>query len=344
MLPFARHAGARVGVLVALAAVAWLCSSVLWSAQAKGAPKSPRPTTHACSSNRGRGRGCAIRARARARQASKPVGQPTTWDPSGQPMPAGDIPGWHQVFADNFANDNVPVGAFSGCSWPTGRTIAQMGCTGLAAYPDVQAKWGAYPDGSADTSHNGTYYPSRTVSIKNGLMNLHVHTETLNGRVVHMVSAPMPKVPGGVNGGGLRYGRYVIRFRSDALRGYKIAWMLWPDTEIWPQDGEIDFPEGDLDGSFSAFMHHMGASSGTQQDAYPTNARYTSWHTASLDWRSTSCRFTLDGNVIGTSYNHLPSTPMHWVLQTETTLDGTIPSNATAGNVQIDWVAAYTPA
>src|SRR5690242_12804522 len=32
-------------------------------------------------------------------------------DPSGQPMPVGDLPGWHQIFTDNFAA-NVPLGSF----------------------------------------------------------------------------------------------------------------------------------------------------------------------------------------------------------------------------------------
>jgi hypothetical protein len=35
---------------------------------------------------------------------------------------------------------------------------------------------------------------------------------------------------------------------------------------------------------------------------------------------------------------------MHWVLQTETGLDGIVPADSTAGNVQIDWVAVYRPA
>src|SRR5215472_1874929 len=31
--------------------------------------------------------------------------------PSGEPMPVGDIPGWHQVFSDDFTTD-VPLGSF----------------------------------------------------------------------------------------------------------------------------------------------------------------------------------------------------------------------------------------
>ena len=35
---------------------------------------------------------------------------------------------------------------------------------------------------------------------------------------------------------------------------------------------------------------------------------------------------------------------MHWVLQTETNLDGRPIADTTAGHVQIDWVAAWRPA
>jgi beta-glucanase (GH16 family) len=250
-------------------------------------------------------------------------------------MPVGDLPGWHQVFADDFTTD-VPVGGFSGCRW--GRNLMHSRCSDLP--PSVAAKWVAYADGWKDTSGNGTYYPSRVLSIRDGLLNYRLHTE----RGVHMVAAPVPKIPGGVNDGGLRYGRYVVRFRSDALHGYKTAWLLWPDSDIWPGDGEIDFPEGNLDGSFSAFVHHMNAGSGSQQDVYATTGLYTRWHTAVVEWTPSYCRFTLDGNVIGVSTDYIPSTPMHWVLQSETAIDGSVPRDSTAGNVQIDWVVAYTPA
>lgn len=32
----------------------------------------------------------------------------------------------------------------------------------------------------------------------------------------------------------------------------------WPDDEIWPLNGEVDFPEGGLNGTIDAFMHHQG--------------------------------------------------------------------------------------
>jgi beta-glucanase (GH16 family) len=239
-------------------------------------------------------------------------------DPSGQAMPVGDIPGWHQIFTDDLTT-NVPLGSFPSA---------------------VSSKWGAYPDGWHDTSGHGTYMPSKVVSVQNGVMSLHVHTE--NG--VHMVAVPYPLIRGDSSNNGQLYGRYAVRFRADPLVGYKTAFLLWPDSKVWPRDGEIDFPEGKLNGTISAFMHRQGGTSGRDKDAYSTSSTYRSWHTAVIEWGPSATKFILDGATIGTSTNRIPKTPMHWVLQTETALDGTVPSDRTAGDVQIDWVAVYRPA
>jgi hypothetical protein len=39
-----------------------------------------------------------------------------------------------------------------------------------------------------------------------------------------------------------------------------------------------------------------------------------------------------------------PSTAMHWVLQTETALDGSTPDDNVSGHVLIDWVAQWSKA
>ena len=238
-----------------------------------------------------------------------------TSDPSGEAMPVGDIPGWHQVFADDFTTD-VPLGSFPSA---------------------IANRWKAYPDGSKDTSGNGTYYPSKVVSIQNGVMNVYVHTE--NG--VHMVAAVGPILPNQVGSSQL-YGRYAIRFKADPVPGYKTAWLLWPDSEVWPRDGEIDFPEGGLASNICGYMHYQNGTSGGDQDKYCTPTTYTSWHTAVIEWLPTRLTFLLDGQVVGNSTSRIPNTPMHWVIQTETSL-ASVPTDTAAGNVQIDWVAMYSP-
>ena len=235
--------------------------------------------------------------------------------PSGQAMPVGDLPGWHQIFAENF-NTNASLGSFPG-----------------AAYGN---EFTTYPDGTPDTAGQqgapSRYEPSKVVSVSNGLLNLYLHTQ--NG--TPMAAAILPTLPGND-----LYGKYTVRFRSDELPGFKVAWLLWPDSEVWPGDGEIDFPESDLSGTINAFMHRQGATSGSDQDAYSTSATYSSWHTASIEWTPNAVNFILDGQLIGQSTNRIPNTPMHWVLQTESSLTS-CPAASTAGNLQIDWVTAYS--
>jgi hypothetical protein len=260
---------------------------------------------------------------------------PPTNCASGECLPVGDLSGWKQVFTDDFVS-NVSLGGFSGCD------TQSHSCSGLPA--DVRAKWFAYPDGWKDSAGTGTYMPSRVMSIQNGLMNLYLHSE--NGS--RLISAPVPIIPGAVGSeGGLLYGRYAIRFRADLMVGYKTAFMLWPDSEVWPRDGEINFPEGDLAGTpwstMYAFVHHQGATSSSDQDWYGSGVPYGDWHTAVIEWLPSRVSFILDGRTIGTSTSRLPNTPMHWVLQTPTT-ESILASLSTAGNVQIDWVAVWKPA
>lgn len=240
--------------------------------------------------------------------------------PSGETMPGDAGPGWRRVFADDFTV-TVPTGSFPAA---------------------VATRWTAYRDGWTDTSGNGTYMPSSVLSQHDGVLDYFVHTE----HGVHMVSAPLPIVPGAPGPeGGLVAGRYTVRFRSDVLPGYKTAWLLWPDSERWPTDGEIDFPEARLDGAdtTTAFMHRQG---GSGQDAYDSGIveAGTGWHTATIEWTPGSCRFTLDGRVLGTSTAQVPDTPMHLVLQTETYTSGPPPSDAVAGHVLVDWVTVDVPA
>ena len=230
-------------------------------------------------------------------------------------MPVGDLPGWKQIFTEDFTTA-APLGSF----------VATYG-----------GRWGVYGDGWKDTAGQteGTpsrYYPSRVLSVQNGILNKNLHTE--NG--VTMVAAVAPKI------GDQLYGRYAVRFRADEVAGFKTAWLMWPQSEVWPRDGEIDFPEGDLDATISAFTHHQGATWGGDQDAFSTATRYNAWHTAVTEWSPGRVNFFLDGKLIGSSTTQVPNTPMHWVLQTETCMGGCQPASTAVANLQIDWVVAYT--
>lgn len=248
------------------------------------------------------------------------VAASSKFDPSGEAMPVGDLNGWRQVFTDDFSTD-VALGDF-----PTA----------------VASKWSVYASPAKDTFGHGSYSPERVVSVDNGVLNKYIRAEGDE----FLVAALLPKVPGTSRQGQL-YGRYAVRFKTDRIEGYKIAWLLWPDSRVWPRDGEIDFPERNLaSDTVTGFVHYQGASRGNDQESVSAPYDSTKWHTAVIEWSPDLVVFILDGEVIERVTERVPNTPMHWVLQTETTLTSTMPPATAAGNVQIDWVAAwqYDPA
>jgi beta-glucanase (GH16 family) len=245
-------------------------------------------------------------------------------DPTLQELPTGDLPGWKQVFREDFDQGNVPVGRFPG--------------------PAYAAKWSAgYVDGTPDTAGQrgakSGYYPSKVLSVRNGMLDWYLHTE--NG--VSMGAAPTPKIPNSSTSphrdNSFLYGRFSVRFKADPLRGFKTAWLLWPDSGIWPRDGELDYPEGDLSTKFYGAVHKMG-NDPYATDVFSSGTTFTQWHVATMEWSPGKVEFFLDGRSIGAGTSKTPNVPMHYILQTEACLFG-CPKPDTAGHVYLDWIAIW---
>jgi Glycosyl hydrolases family 16 len=219
------------------------------------------------------------------------------------------------VFADDFKRA-IPLGSFPGA---------------------VSTRWGAYR-GTHDTSGHGMYVPGQVVSVHGGVLDIHLHTSDRT----HMVAAVYPKVPGGSSKDGFVLGRYVMRFRADETAGYKLVSLLWPDSGNNLRDGEIDFPEGDLNEKMYAYTHHANAQSASEQDWFATGKGFGGWHTAVIERRASSVKYWLDGRLVGTSTTHLSASPMSWVIQAETSLHRT-PSDAAQAHILIDWVGVFQP-
>lgn len=242
----------------------------------------------------------------------------TDWDPSGVSMPVGDIAGWHQVFADNFANDSYPLGSFTNCGF--------TGCPGLPNF-----HWGSAADGHPDTSTNCQYYASQTVSVQNGLLDMWVHTAP-NG--VCMVANLFPRVPK------FTYMMYSVRFRADSVLGYKLVDLLWPVNNT---NGEIDYPENQLQNGITGSLHQFaGDQDPTQLQRFTSGISSTAWHTATTVWTPNSLVFMLDGNVIGATATAVPNTPHTFMLRTESALGAAKPTPLVQGHLQIDWVTVYS--
>jgi hypothetical protein len=244
-------------------------------------------------------------APASAPPASAPP--PSSAAPSGVAMPTGNLSGWTQTFTEDFTK-TVARGSFPG---PYG------------------TNWLSY-NGFTDTSAVGDY-DQRIISAQNGTLDLYLHTE--NGRPKG--AAPIPLVNG--KWGGQSYGRFSIRMKSDSLPGYGTGFLLWTDSGNWA-DGEIDFPESGLADVVKGYNHCPGNPSKNCLVVNST-ARYTSWHTYTIEWRPERLSFLIDGAIVGTTTSNIPSKPLHWVMQVATT--GVKPAATTAGHLLIDWVTIH---
>ncbi len=203
--------------------------------------------------------------------------------------------------------------------------------TGIGTFPGsvYGERFSVYPDGWADTSGRGVYRPSEVLSVEDGMLTWDMRV--VDGQV--WGAAVLPTLPTY----GQTYGRYSLRFRADPAPGFGMAFLLWPDSERWPRDGEIDFPEGEFSGQISAYAHH--ASENGAVDSFSTGAGFRVWHVAEIEWRPESVRFLIDGRVVGTSTEAVPARSMHWVLQTGSTGE-TVPADGTHARVQVDWMEA----
>lgn len=242
---------------------------------------------------------------------------------SGKPVP-GAVLGWHQLMREDF-NTDCGRGKFIGNS----------------AYP----RWGAYKTGTTTTPPwKSGIYDNGILEVKNSCLILNVHS-TLLGKP--LTAALLPKL--GSTGKSIRRS---IRFKCDKLPGYKLAWLLWPNSGDWPKDGEIDFPECNLNGdTIKGFMHEQNATEGKEQLRAVTNTVATDgrWHTATINWKSGGwrtprCEFVLDGVSIAKFTTRVPNGPMHEVIQTEPELRWEKPSILTSGRIFIDWYAGYEAA
>lgn len=226
--------------------------------------------------------------------------------PSGQSMPVGDLAGWQQVLAEDFAVDA-----------PRGRVEP--------LYTDSLE---VYEAGIRDTAGRAVYDPARVLSVSDSVLRMHLHT--------HLgVPRSAVVVPDGWEG--QTYGRYSVRFRADPVPGYGLAFLLWPTDNLWER-GEIDFPEGPLTGAMQAFNHCVGEPERNCLVLSPGRS-FDKWTTATIEWTPTRLSFWLDGVEIGATVEDIPSSPMRWTLQSGSQ-EGMPPPSA-KGDIEIDWVVVY---
>jgi hypothetical protein len=243
-------------------------------------------------------------------------------------VPRGNTGRFRQVFATGF-DGGVPLGGFSDCGHNAETRAAY--CGGLTGR--WRTDWWAYPSGWPDTAKSGadgnrgapfggTYEPQDTVWVSGGAMHIRMFRPPTGGD--NHVAAVVPKAC--MN---MRYGKYSERFRVVRYApGFKSAHLFY-------QGGfEIDYPENDWGSTISAYTHPGEASFGT-------SAKWSSWHTTSIEWTPGSIRFLLDGAVIGTTTTQVSDMPMSWILQNESSIQGPYAAPGAVAQMDIGWVACY---
>lgn len=232
---------------------------------------------------------------------------------SGDAMPTGNLPGWTEVFTDDFNGSSLNRGS-----------------------------WGPY-SGMPGGDPGGWWDPSHAV-VGNGMLQLRSYRDAAHAN---------PTNPGGYVSGGVSsahalrqtYGKYLVRFRMDKGEGIAGIMLLWPSNDVWPP--EIDFGEdGGGSRDHSTVTLHYG--SADNQIARTVSGDFSQWHTLGVEWTPGQLVFTMDGRDWATiASSGVPSQAMEMDLQTQAgtcgNADDPCPNASTPNEVDmdVDWVAAY---
>jgi beta-glucanase (GH16 family) len=227
------------------------------------------------------------------------------------PMPVGNIPGWRQVFTDDFSGSQLDL-----------------------------SKWSVY-SGRPGGDQAGWFDPHH-VAVSHGMLVISAYRDRADRG--HWAT-------GGVSSGqGLvqTYGKYLVRVRFDRGAGVTHALLLWPASNSWPP--EIDFSEGNGSGTVGTFATlHYGQQNYRSAAGLPRLNLYQ-WHTLGVQWTPGEVQYTVDGRVWKTMRGKfVPAIPMVLDLQTQIWPCGSwarCPDATTPRVVRmyVDWVVAYAPA
>ncbi len=160
-------------------------------------------------------------------------------------------------------------------------------------------------------------------------------------------------VSGGLSGDvNLKYAHADVCFRVDKGAGYSAIALLWPQSEKWPDDGEIDIAEVNRGARAYAnsFVHNHA---NNDRLGHTTVADFTKWHVLSVDWTPDHVTFYLDGSKQWTvgldprTAGLVPTTSaMHLAIQLDQGCDAFVECRTAATPAKIvmhtDWVRMYS--
>jgi hypothetical protein len=280
----------------------------------------------------------------------------------------GSVPAMPGVTAGStrvFANGQLSGSALNaGANFPTATTVLTAnGQTGnfVSAYPYLSTGGEGYEDIPNGDTNNGTtnWFSMENVNYcappsgggpGNSLYYRMYYGSGKNGSGIYYTAAPIPtnadgSYAGPASGGGFLYGRWggcikLVTANSPPPTGYLIAYLLWTSANIWIE-GEIDYPNsipGDMSGTWGG-ASYLGNCQFEQTPYAPAPLTDGKYHTFYCDWpNSSEISCYLDGSLLGTLTEGIPSVPMRVSLQIEEGLNTGVPPQSSVILFELAWL------
>ena len=187
----------------------------------------------------------------------------------------------------------------------------------------------------AGHQNNGLRRPS-AISVANGVLT--ITAQMVNGT---LVSGAMSNLTN------YTYGKFEFRVKADVdSSGATSAVVLtWPQSEVWPDDGENDIFETHSDSNPYRTFFETNILSGAPLNEW-SKGHYvidaTQWHTVAMEWTATAIRIYIDGTLKWklSDPTAIVDKPHHLCIQ----LDAFKPTMTGISRMHVDWVKIYQPA
>jgi beta-glucanase (GH16 family) len=135
-----------------------------------------------------------------------------------------------------------------------------------------------------------------------------------------------------------------VRVRvPQGAKDYNAVALLWPSTDNWPGDGEVDFLELKNDATRHNVTGALHYSPDGQTDKWiggNVDVDATQWHNYAVEWTPTEMTFYVDAvpYFTTTDVENFPSTAMQLCLQ----FDVAGSDLAGGGQMEVAWARMYS--
>jgi hypothetical protein len=206
----------------------------------------------------------------------------------------------------------------------TGYTIAKC-----EDFNSGQGAFGGYDGGGGDTVVGGGRKSSQCSD---------------SGGVLILAQSSDGSTCGGSTNFSQRYGFWEARMRAYSTGTSGSAphpvLILWPDSDQWPEGGELDYFETDIGDPATGFLHCASSAGGNCYQLPDDSVDYSQFHVYGFKWTSSSFTGYIDARQWYTTSDGGAQPPgaMHQTIQLDN-LTGNTPVKA--GKMEVDWLHMY---